>query len=125
MATGDIEQDVPLAERLPERVYTAREVREIAHLGAGVGSGAVMRLAPGVVMPSEDIIEGVAEVLADFERRQPSAFDLCEIAWGVIANAHGGNWEDASDEWRDAAERWRDQWHLLLDRSLRATDPVA
>lgn len=33
-----------------------------------------------------------------------------ELAWGLIANAYGGNWEKASDEWRVAAERWRDEY---------------
>ena len=31
-------------------------------------------------------------------------------AWGIIANAFGGNWNLASPEWREAAERWRDRW---------------
>ena len=31
-------------------------------------------------------------------------------AWGIIANAYGGNWDEASDEWRGAAERWRDTY---------------
>jgi hypothetical protein len=40
--------------------------------------------------------------------------DLLETAWGVIANAYGGNWDQADDVWRSAAERWRDRWHELL-----------
>lgn len=39
---------------------------------------------------------------------------LCELAWGLIANAYEGNWERAPREWRGAAERWRDRWHRLL-----------
>ena len=50
--------------------------------------------------------------------QNPSPLDMCETAWGIIANAHGGNWEDASSEWREAAERWRDTYHALLDRTL-------
>jgi len=39
-----------------------------------------------------------------------------EIAWGIIANAHGGNWLDASQDWQDAASRWRDEmFHKTLD----------
>lgn len=112
------EQDVTLTERLPERLYTLREVQELVHLGAGVGSGAVMRQAPDVVMPSEEIIEGCQNVLDDYHQRNPSPFDMCETAWGIIANAWGGNWDEASPEWREAAERWRDTYHALLDRSL-------
>jgi len=34
-----------------------------------------------------------------------------ETAWGIIANAHGGNWDMASSKsgWKKAAERWRDE----------------
>ena len=38
-----------------------------------------------------------------------------EIAWGLIANAYGGDWYNAPDDWRKAAERWRDEyWHPEL-----------
>lgn len=37
--------------------------------------------------------------------------DLLEWAWGIIANAGGGNWELESQEWREAAARWRDTYH--------------
>ena len=37
--------------------------------------------------------------------------DQLELAWGLIANSYGGNWELANDEWRGAAERWRDKYH--------------
>ena len=41
-----------------------------------------------------------------------------ELAWGIIANAHEGGWENAPSEWREAAERWRDDhWHTSLDRA--------
>jgi len=33
-----------------------------------------------------------------------------ELAWGIIANAYGGDWESASEDWRGAAERWRDEY---------------
>lgn len=33
-----------------------------------------------------------------------------ELAWGIIANAFGGDWSQASPEWREAAEKWRDRW---------------
>lgn len=37
-----------------------------------------------------------------------------EIAWGLIANAWGGDWDHASEDWRKAAERWRDEaWHRI------------
>lgn len=47
---------------------------------------------------------------ADLARRD----ELLELAWGLIANAQGGNWDAASPEWREAAERWRDRYHEVL-----------
>lgn len=32
-----------------------------------------------------------------------------EAAWGIIANAWGGDWTQAPADWREAAERWRDR----------------
>lgn len=50
--------------------------------------------------------------------------DDLEMAWVIIANAHGGNWELATDEWRAAAERWRHSWldqlHVLYAEADRA-----
>lgn len=40
--------------------------------------------------------------------------DLLGDAWGVIANAGGGNWLLESKEWQGAAERWRDAYHKIL-----------
>lgn len=37
--------------------------------------------------------------------------DALEAAWGIIANAHGGDWDKAGKEWHDAAIRWRDNYH--------------
>ncbi len=33
-----------------------------------------------------------------------------ELAWGLIANAYGGEWDQASLDWKMAAERWRDSY---------------
>ena len=43
--------------------------------------------------------------------------DLLYMAWGLIANATGGDWNEAdrlSPGWKAAAERWRDAWHRTL-----------
>jgi len=41
--------------------------------------------------------------------------DGIEVAWGIIANAHGGDWASASPEWRSAATRWRNEcWNRVL-----------
>ena len=52
--------------------------------------------------------------LAALKKRSAALEDLCDTAWGVIANASGGNWNEASPEWREAAARWREQWHTAL-----------
>lgn len=39
--------------------------------------------------------------------------NLCELAWGVIANASGGNWKLEPADWQEAAARWRDGYHAL------------
>ena len=44
--------------------------------------------------------------------------DLLEQAWGIIANAGGGNWERESKEWQEAASAWRDQYHSILSKHL-------
>ena len=46
--------------------------------------------------------------------------DLLDTAWGIISNAHGGDWDLASKDWREAAERWRDEFHSEL-RDERGT----
>jgi hypothetical protein len=42
--------------------------------------------------------------------------DLLELAWAIIANAGGGDWDKESEEWRNAAAKWRDRYF----NSLRA-----
>lgn len=41
--------------------------------------------------------------------------DMLEAAWGIIANAGGGNWKLETPEWQEAASRWRDEYHRTLD----------
>lgn len=51
------------------------------------------------------------------------ARDLAEVAWGIIANAGGGDWERETKEWRTAAVRWRDEYHrALLGMAKEPTD---
>jgi hypothetical protein len=40
--------------------------------------------------------------------------DLLETAWGIIANASEGDWDQESDDWQGAAVRWRDHYYELL-----------
>jgi hypothetical protein len=48
--------------------------------------------------------------------------DLLGIAWGIIANAGGGNWETQPQEWRIAAMRWREQYHKALSEFVDSSD---
>lgn len=59
----------------------------------------------------------LVEVLDErIERLQGSE----EAAWGLIANAYGGDWDQASEAsgWKQAAERWRDEYHRHLPQSI-------
>lgn len=61
--------------------------------------------------------------------------DALERAWGIIANASGGDWQKESPEWQDAAARFRDEvYHPSLtanpypnskDPSNSKIDPTA
>lgn len=41
--------------------------------------------------------------------------NMLEAAWGIIANAFHGDWDQATPQWREAAENWRDAYHRTLD----------
>ena len=49
---------------------------------------------------------------------------LLEMAWTIIANGNGGNWETADPVWRMAAERWRDGYHDILDGWVRNPESI-
>lgn len=48
--------------------------------------------------------------------------DLAVVAWGVIANAGGGNWETETDDWQVGAARWRDNWLATVNQP--STEPT-
>lgn len=41
---------------------------------------------------------------------ESEAAEAIDLAWGIIANASGGNWEKETPEWQEAAARWRDKY---------------
>jgi len=49
--------------------------------------------------------------------------DMLETAWGIIANAWGGDWTQANLDWQRAATRWRDRYHQRLSK-LHMSDMV-
>jgi hypothetical protein len=54
--------------------------------------------------------EGMRE-LTDLEKMLKAecrrSAELLELAWGLIANAGGGDWGRETGEWKEAAQRWR------------------
>ena len=52
------------------------------------------------------------QYLADAE-----LLDLLDSAWGVIANAYGGEWDTAHPNWVKAAYLWRDSYTRILKKS--------
>lgn len=56
--------------------------------------------------------ENETQAAAEIERLRGDM----ETAWVIIANAYGGDWDQASKAsgWKKAAERWRDEaWHRI------------
>lgn len=41
--------------------------------------------------------------------------EAVNLAWGLIANAYGGDWSAAHPGWADAAADWRDKYALTFD----------
>jgi len=56
-----------------------------------------------IIMPTEELLKISEDIASAHE-------EAIELAWGIIANAYGGDWSKASDEWRSAAEKWRDTY---------------
>lgn len=48
--------------------------------------------------------------------------DELEMAWTIIANAGGGDWQKESAEWQEAAAKWRDRYHALIRPNNRICD---
>ena len=42
--------------------------------------------------------------------------DQLEAAWGIIANAGGGNWKTQTKPWQKAANKWRNNYNALVKR---------
>jgi hypothetical protein len=67
------------------------------------------------ILMEERELEDRIEVL---EAEVAVLLDGMETAWGIIANAHGGDWSKGSPHWVEVAKRWRDDhWHQALARN--------
>lgn len=85
--------------------------------------------ADGVTAPPPDELEALkhelfvmtasnrmnGEYARAFELERDAALRLLERAWGVIANAGGGDWTRENAEWQQAAAVWRDLWREMAD----------
>lgn len=73
-----------------------------------------MRRAPGqsIEVYCRVAAQRIAERLAKRGWEFPD--DLIPAAWGIIANAGGGDWGRETPEWQEAATRWRDAYHETL-----------
>lgn len=48
--------------------------------------------------------------MREIELLRTEYFETLDSAWGLIANAGGGNWDLQTEQWRQAARRWRDKY---------------
>lgn len=55
---------------------------------------------------------GLSSIMSDAADEIEQLQESEESAWGLIANAYGGDWDLASEAsgWKKAAERWRDNY---------------
>lgn len=54
--------------------------------------------------------------MGEIERLRTEYFEMLDSAWGLIANAGGGNWDLQTEEWRQAAICFRN-WYLSTPAS--------
>ncbi len=65
-------------------------------------------------MFDEEPINEHGECCAEIHRLEQSE----ELAWGLIANSYGGDWEAAPPEWKIAATKWRDNYHDNTEKEI-------
>jgi hypothetical protein len=70
--------------------------------------------------PETEDIEMDPRLAEAVAKRIGGLLDGLEDAWGLIANAYGGDWDLAQNPaWKPAAERWRDEvWHPALTKTI-------
>lgn len=81
--------------------------------------GLATTAVPGMEIDSSDPIGMMHQVVAAMAMSKLSE----ELAWGLIANAYGGDWDSAPPEWKQAAERWRDAYYNRLPYEARSEEP--
>lgn len=68
--------------------------------------------------------EAVAGSPTDVRAKLTRAYIALDLAWGLVANAGGGDWGKESRTWKEAAEAWRDEyWDVITaDVTRRAKE---
>ena len=59
----------------------------------------------------------MAMTMDDEALRAREAYDLCDLAWGIIANAGGGDWSKENMQWRETALEWRARYLKLRGKN--------
>ncbi len=70
------------------------------------------------VVPVVDLVtartaDRLRKALAECQEKATATASLLERAWGIIANAGGGDWGVESRDWLSAASTWRDDYHAI------------
>ena len=103
-----------LRERLREQTAQTQQTARQIHEKVAAELLRAGTLPEGHNIYGHPIEQSVATCLSVVRGEVERLQDDIETAWGIIANAYGGDWEQASAEWRAAAERWRDKaWHRI------------
>ena len=98
-----------LNEALPLKWRVREKIREVQGMAEKLDD-ALFELAQRIVVSTEpDFVGRVWELDTPDDIESPLGTAI-ELAWGIIANAYGGDWENASEDWRGAAERWRNEY---------------
>ena len=63
----------------------------------------------------KEVAERIKEITIQEKQIASTELDrldaLLKTAWGIIANAGGGDWKKETTDWQEAAVRWRDDYH--------------
>ncbi len=74
----------------------------------------VLNLAHGDKMKNSSLAEAITKAIEPLLKRIVELELSEELAWGLIANAYGGEWDQAFSNWKMAAMYWRDNYHKTL-----------
>ena len=56
--------------------------------------------------PETLLIEAIEDFIISDKAKIEALEHKLDLAWGIIANAGGGNWKNETKEWQEAATKW-------------------